>query len=479
MHVQLEQVRRRREAGTGTLEWVAALALAAVVGTASIVTVSGAHFEVMADRAICLVKSALDGGGCAASSTSPPPGQQPPFDPKPTRCKVGEHSEKVNSEIKIGFFKFGENAGFVTTTYSDGTVTFTATDGASAGVTGGFGTKLDIGKVQRGAKVDFGAGVEFAYGSTWTFKNGDEAKGMKDQLDKYLIEQETLKHDTGGGYALYLAIHGATDPPKPPSQTVSTFEVKGDAGASVGLSLPWKPGQSADQSGVPNLTLAKAGVKFGVGGKWTQIHDEATGATTSTTGGEVWGEASAQGGPLAGTLKGLYGSSMAITRDKDDQITKVTLVTTRDGKATGTVNGGQPDLGGNPSQSGSVGAVTVSTTTLDVRTPQQRALVMAWLQAQHDNPDGAVSPETYFPDRLVPNDPFQNLMYTNATVSNVEYSNVFDKQGFAAEVKVGVAFGIDLSLETSDSKAIDATYLDTPGGNGVRPPVNFPECKAK
>jgi len=69
-------------------------------------------------------------------------------------------------------------------------------------------------------------------------------------------------------------------------------------------------------------------------------------------------------------------------------------------------------------------------------------------------------------------------MYTNATVSNVQYDNVCDKTGFAAEVKLGVAFGIDLSLETTDSRAVDATYLDVPGSNGTRAPVDFPECEA-
>ena len=73
-------------------------------------------------------------------------------------------------------------------------------------------------------------------------------------------------------------------------------------------------------------------------------------------------------------------------------------------------------------------------------------------------------------------DPFQNLMYTNATVSNVQYDNVSDKTGFAAEVKLGVAFGIDLSLETTDSRAVDATYLDVPGTNGTRAPVDFPSA---
>lgn len=55
-----------------------------------------------------------------------------------------------------------------------------------------------------------------------------------------------------------------------------------------------------------------------------------------------------------------------------------------------------------------------------------------------------------------------NLMFTNGIVSNVEYANVSDKKGFAAEVKLGVAFGIDLSLETSDSSATNASYLEVP-----------------
>ena len=153
------------------------------------------------------------------------------------------------------------------------------------------------------------------------------------------------------------------------------------------------------------------------------------------------------------------------------------MVTTREGKATSSVNVGQGDLGGKGSDSDSASSVTVTTANLPVTTPEQRDLVNQWLAAQEADPNGYVSPETFFPDRLVPGDPFQNLMYTNATVSNVEYDNVSDKTGFAAEVKLGVAFGIDLSLETTDSRAVDATYLDVPGSNGTRAPVDFPECE--
>ena len=81
--------------------------------------------------------------------------------------------------VKIAFLEFGENAGFVETTYSDGTVTYTATDGASVGVTTGVGGKLELGELEAGAKVDFGAGFQVDYGSTWVFKDADEAKAMR------------------------------------------------------------------------------------------------------------------------------------------------------------------------------------------------------------------------------------------------------------------------------------------------------------
>jgi len=405
MRARLRSLGLRGADGAATLEYAAAIAVAGLFVGAVVVTFSGLRIEAIAERAICSVKAILGGSRCSVTQGNQPPPTAPPLDPKPKKCKITEHSEKVNSEIKIAFIKIGENAGFIETTYTDGTVTYTATDGAEVGLTGGFGSKLDIGKLERGVQVDFGAGMSFEYGSTWVFRNAEEAEEMREQLDKYLAEQETLRHDTSGGYAIYLALRGATDPPKPPTQQVSTFEVESEAGAKVGLSLPWDLDPDGE-SGVPNLTLAEAGLKFGGSGKWTQIVDTRTGTTTWTTGGEVFGQLGAQAGPVAGELKGVLGSSMSITRDKDDQITKVTLVTTREGRATGTLNSGQNDLGGNLSDSNSVGMVTVTTTTLEVTTDAQRALVNNWLAAQANDADGAVSPQTYYPDRLVPGDAF-------------------------------------------------------------------------
>src|SRR5918994_822191 len=193
----------------------------------------------------------------------------------------------VSARVKIAFIKIGENAGFIERTFSDGTVTYTATDGASLGVTGGFGGKLDLGKVERGAQVDFGFGVKFDYGSTWTFKNAEEAAAMRNQLDDYLVEQMVLKEKPY--YGVKLLWSDAKEPPKPPSQSVSTIETTLDAEGKLGLSLPFDNDPKAD-SGIPNLSLADVGLKFGTTGRWTQIRDNETGNTTYTTGGGGFGQ---------------------------------------------------------------------------------------------------------------------------------------------------------------------------------------------
>lgn len=194
-------LRSRPALGAAMLEVAAAWGIAALVIAAIVVGVQGANISAYATRVLCAITTAVGGGGsCDGSDSPPPPTSQPPFDPKPQKCKLGDKSEKVTSVIKIAFFELGENAGFVETTYSDGTVTYTATDGATVGLTAGLGGKLELDALEAGAKVDFGGGFTVDYGSTWVFENADEATAMREQLDKYLLEQEMLRHDSSGGY---------------------------------------------------------------------------------------------------------------------------------------------------------------------------------------------------------------------------------------------------------------------------------------
>lgn len=473
---RLVRLRARGSLGAATLEYVAAISLAALLCTSAIFSVTGFHFDVVAQEAICKVRAALSVGSCAAAP-DPPPAQAPPFNPKPPKCKISEHSDKVNFAVIIGVVKIGQNAGFVATTYSDGSVTFTATDGGELGLETGVDTKIEVGKVQRGGGIDFGGGVTYEAGSTWTFKDAAEAESMRKQLNEYIGQQDQLKRNPS--MYMWLWLIGEKHPPKLPSQLVSTIGTKADVEGKLGVDFPFAKDPLAPPGTKPkSLKLADVGVKFGTTGKWTQINDTATGSTTYTTGGDYYSQRGANAGPVGAERKWIKGSSLAITRDKDNKITKVTFVTTREGKATDSLGASQNDLGGKASSSDASGELTVTTTSLDVTDPTQRALAEQWVTAQEHDLTGYISPETLMPSTLVEGDAFQNLMYTNATISNVQYDNVTDKVGFAAKVKAGVSIGVDLSLETTDSKAAKATYLDVPGPDRTRPPVDFPECHA-
>lgn len=457
--------------------------MAAVVAVGAMLSLQHGQFDVMAQQAICKVKNAINGGSCTPGTNPGTTNGQQPVDPKPTKCKISTHSEEVNSEIKIAFIKIGDNAGFVETKYSDGTVTYTATDGSSLGAEGGVGAKFDVGKLKAGAEVNFGGGLKFKYGSTWTFKNQAEADKMKSDLNDYLAQQEAMKYDPES--SLGYAITGYKDPPKPPDQSVSTFTVEGNVTGSIGLSLPWdKDSSGSGDSGdsgdgdsggsLPNVKLAKAGATIGGNVDWTLLTNNDTGDTTYTTNYQGYAQADGTLGPLQGQIKGLDGSSLAITRDKSGKITKITITSTTSGSLSGSINGGQKDLGGQAKTGAGTGNVHVTTTTVPINTDGQRSEISQWLS------NGAIiTPDMITPTRATPGDPIQNLFYQQGQISQVDYDQVTDTEGFAAEVKLGVEFGVDFSSTDDTSTAVNASYFGAPDDSGVRQPVPFPECLGK
>ena len=147
-------------------------------------------------RAVASVFQLEAGCGDDGSGDGDENAEEPPDDEtfEPDKCKIHETGDEYSQVIRIGFIEFGENAGFVVTEYSDGSVTMMATNGAEIGATGGFGADAAWGELEAGAKVDFGAGVEFDYGSTWHFEDEDQATSFREQLDDYLYDQWAMTH---------------------------------------------------------------------------------------------------------------------------------------------------------------------------------------------------------------------------------------------------------------------------------------------
>ena len=496
----------RREGGTATLELVVATLLAGLLVSASVFVLAGGTPARLASQ-VCAVVSALDGGhGCAAAGSSsadpagptsgdpgqavpdhpgPPAWDELPLDPKPEKCKVKEHEETSEEAIKIGFIKLGASQGLVVSYFSDGSVSLTATDGAEISAEGGFGGGLDLGKLRAGASVSFGAGLNLSYGSTWTVPDEAEAQGLEHTIRAWMA----ASHQGTAGAAPIMPIN-MIKPPPPPTETVRSVEIEANASGSVGLSLPWETDQGSGGSGGStsgsgpgggegngsgSADLASVGIAFGGSKKWTQITNTEDGTKTYTTDGTLSGDVSASTPTNAIGVQALLGSSLSITRDAENQITAVEMTTTKPGKVT---VGGQPDVEGGGTAPSDEGDLTVATSHLDVTTPEQRAIVDRWV-GQVGSDQALVPGDTLYPKKLVPGDDFQNLMYTHGVVSNVVYKvDAKDQKNFSAEVKVGVAFGVEFSSSTKDTYATDASYLDAADG-GERPAVDFGECIAR
>lgn len=475
----------QRDRGAGTLEYIAALAVASTLITGVAFSSVKSEPGVMAQTAICRVSTALGVNlGCdPADEADPPEADEEAFDPKPDRCRIGQTTDQVSSVVKIGIIKFGEDAALVQTTYSDGSIDLTVTDGAGLGVESGVGARFRAGELEAGAKIDFGAGLEFDYGSTWTFSGDDaqaQADGVLEQINAYKLQQEQLSGQGAPGMALYLWLtDGYVDPPAPPNQSTATVEVDSEVGGQVGLVPPWDTtDRSKVQPGdVPNIDLANGGLRGGLSGVWTTVTDHDTGEVTYTTGGEAYGSYSVSAGGAEGLIgidsegRGLYGSDISITRNADGEITNVSFTTTRESSSGGEGTIGSDDANVSGGTSGA--DVEVVTTSLDVDqlSPEQQQLVEDWVYN-----DGIVTDDRMNPTDPVADDPFQNLLYSNAQVTTLQFDNVTDTTGFAAEVKLGLTLGVDFSLTQTDSTTVGATYLGAPGSDGSRADVEFSEC---
>ena len=80
------------------------------------------------------------------------------------------------------------------------------------------------------------------------------------------------------------------------------------------------------------------------------------------------------------------------------------------------------------------------------------------------------------PPAADPDDPFAMLLHNSATSSTIAYDQVSDVAGFALNVKFGLAFGVDFSMESSQTSASEATYLGAPRPDGTRPVIDYSEC---
>jgi hypothetical protein len=437
---------------------------------------------------------AVVGGGCEATGPAPPAaGAAVPlvddaaFLPPP--CLVSEVGEVAAAEVKIAFFTFGDDYGFIERTFADGRVTLTAVDGATIGLIKSGSTRIvDIGRLddetQLGGKLSVSGGLDLAAGDTWSFASAAEAAAMRDQLDAYLVQQMQIRNAGEGAAGLHLWLwlsDGYLDPPKPAQVTYATIGVDAAASGSFGLQEPI--GTTPD--GKPRYLDPNIGVEAALNADY-----DVTVETNHETGERSYTYTVSGAGSVAGNLtvgeagaRGTTTGAVKITRDAAGQIVRVSMISTREGGATAAVEGRNP-VGGtpvNPSGSGTTRdqRATVTQVVLDVETPEARRVVEDWLTG-NDEQVGvplALTADSLVPVRSNPDDPFADLLFREASVSRVTYDDVRDVAKFGLDVKAGWELGFTVTLEDWRRDAAEAVYLGAPRPDGTRPELPDDSCR--
>ncbi len=461
--------------GSGTLEYTGILVVAAMLITVS-VAVAPAVAPYVASAA-CQISQALEGsgGGCDEPSVTAGADDE---DFHPGVCMLAETKEKYSAEVKIWFFKLSESSGFIVQEYSDGTVRATLTDGAGFGASGNIGSKtFDAGKLgdgdNAGVDVSLGGDLKFEYGSTWKFDSADQWEQMRGQLDDYLIQQEQMKGEGAAGMAFYLWLtDGWVEAPKDPSVTYGKITLEAALKASAGLRIP---GTSKDANGKDKLIDPKVGVNgsLTVGGSVIVMNDADAGTKSYTY--ELSGKATLGGDMIVGHAQGEGAVTGAFTTTYDDagNLTQIAF------KSSYEIGGGY-NLGNNTFKSvsgklaeGETRSV-VTTTKLDV-TDENRALVQEWIDGNAAGQTFTLPFSAMVPDRPS-DDPFMQLMYEQAKLSQVTYHNVKDSWEFGMAVKKGWEFGFNVSAEEATATKVDAQFLGAPGQDGNRVLVEDALC---
>lgn len=476
--VLLRTVRPRAgvgDSGAGTLEYMGIVALAALLVVA---TVAGTtNLAPYAAAALCRVTTALEGAGGTCDVPAPPTTADD-MDFHPGVCMLAETSEKYSAEVKIWFFKLGDSSGFIVQEFSDGKVRATLTDGAGIGVSGNLGSKtFDAGKLgdgdNAGADVSLGGDLKFEYGSTWEFESADQWESMREQLDDYLIQQEQMKGEGALGTSIYNWLTDSwVEAPKDPRISYSKISLEAALKASVGTRIP---GTSKDDEGNDKLIDPKLGINGSLtaGASVIVMNDKEAGTKSYTY--ELTGKGTLGGSMIVGhaTGEGSVTGAFTTTYDKDGNLSQIAF------KSAYEV-GGNLALGNNTFKSAGgkladgESRSVVTTTKLDVD-DANRALVQGWID---DNAAGETFTLPF--SAMIPekpsDDPFMQLMYEKAKLSQVTYHNVKDSWEFGAAVKKGWEFGFNISAEEATATKTDASFLGAPGPDGSRQLVDDAKC---
>lgn len=446
---------RSAERGAGTLEYLAAVLVAAILAAGLLATQQGPQIAAAMDRAICSVTSMAPGGsGSCDTRGNREDFGAPNFEPDECTVSTAGSSEKVDVSIAIIDGGGSHGVQVAEIRHADGRVEYAVsqTGEGNVGVGVGIGGKGKGGEDSPGAELSGDLSVSGSYsgGPTYTVDSLEQAQQIQQQL-------------MGNPFA---------DVGIEPTSETTTWGGSAEGSIDLGIALgddgngghgQTQPGQDVDQAGLN-------GALDGSHQYSTTVNADGTTVYTTTWTGEITGEGNAMGAAgAAGTWSG--STSIQITRDADGQITHITFETVTEGGSSLTIGG--DEIGA----TGALNQDTVTTHSLAV-TGQNRDTVEQWLgsQAAGDSYMGLAPFSSMLWDGTQQaSDPMQNLLYQEAQITQLSMDKWEESSTIGGEIKWGVKLGASYTYTDAERNVVDAQYAGAPTG-GQRPWHNMEVC---
>lgn len=464
----------RSQRGQASAEYVGMLAF--VVGLILILFLAGPGIgSSLVEKIVCIIS----GGECGGDG----PDVAGPEDFTPDSCQVSSSERVDRGSVKIAFVHLGGDYYFARNQDSDDNTELTFVDLGEIGAELGAGGQLEIstgGKTYGGKlKGDIGAKYGLSSGDTWRFDSPEEADEFQDWITREKEDRMAgFSPAFGLGNWVYETVTGEEDIPDPEiTFTDHGGSVEASAGATFGAggldaegSASVLIGSSHDRGDDPDSDADD------LHSDYYQVDFEAAGEA---------------GILLAGAGGGWTGQGVVkITRDANGEATSLEIVDTSEGSFSGLADFDaerltwqmfQEELEDNLAVAGEDAATNsiVATTTVDLDSPEKRAIVEDWF--------GALNGLTTAGERAIDGDlvssegqavdDFNRMLYDDARVSIVEYDGSKSGLEVAAEIALALKLGANFGTSETEADAVEAYYLGAPD-NGERVLEDFTECVA-
>ncbi|MFE5871093.1 hypothetical protein ACFQ6V_20920 [Streptomyces roseifaciens] len=427
---------------------------------------------------------------------------------EPTMCNTANTSSTAGQEVKLAWFKFGNEYGFQQQKFKvrevddkgnpvlgkDGKpvykdkVRLTFSEAGKAGVAYSPKWGAKVGKLDEDgeSEVELSASVKVTAGDTWQFDSQAEADKFRDKLESLQSAKAGMQYARDSPLVASRAADKYLKLQKEVNDTINAGHL---SYGSVGVE---GAGELKMSGSINDEITGKLGGKVKVAPTATITKDGINNTTSKTFAfkveGAATGEASADGRKASAEYGVGVTGALTVTRDKDGKLKRIIMTRTEEtsGKAGGkqevsddekvpdknkkgkdNKNAGKSKHKGSGSVSAKDSVTEVVTTTIELNTPDKQKTAQNWLNgnSKYGKPLEMLLSDEAPTDRPGDDDKFGQLMFDDGRSSKLTYDGVTDAAEFGAELNLGMAsFGYTANFEGSKEKVRqeDAEFLGAP-----------------